>query len=200
MEFQFTPNQQHAFNDYYSSLQAELHSLFGDDITASVRRLGLIPFRIAMVLTARRCHDTGELGSTFLYDDEDLQNAMPSIASSSSTPSACTRNSPAQSSPSPLPRAPSAKNSSSPASLECSPRRPSRSWPPASTSPSPRPSATLAAGASRESSFESNKVTTKKHNNENPYRQRPQGQHPPANALRTASSGSTNTHVKSLPP
>ena len=76
MEFQFTPNQQHAFNDYYTSMLAELHSLFGDDIIASVRRLGLITFRIAMVLTARRCHDTDKLGSTFLCDDEDFQNAM----------------------------------------------------------------------------------------------------------------------------
>ncbi len=76
MEFQFTPNQQHAFNDYYTSLQAELHSLFGDDIIASVRRLGLITFRIAMALTARRCHDTGELDSTFLCDDEDFASSM----------------------------------------------------------------------------------------------------------------------------
>lgn len=76
MEFQFTPNQQHAFNDYYTSLQAELHSLFADDIIASVRRLGLITFRIAMALTARRCHDTGELDSTFLCDDEDFASSM----------------------------------------------------------------------------------------------------------------------------
>mgnify|MGYP000962170332 CR=1 FL=1 len=76
MEFQFTLDQQHAFNDYYTSLQAELHSLFGDDIIASVRRLGLITFRIAMVLTALRCHDTGELGSTLLCDDEDFASSM----------------------------------------------------------------------------------------------------------------------------
>ena len=76
MEFQFTPGQQHAFNDYYTSTQAELHGLFGDDIIASVRRLGLITFRIAMVLTALRCHDTGELDSTLLCDDEDFASAM----------------------------------------------------------------------------------------------------------------------------
>ena len=76
MEFQFTLDQQHAFNDYYTSLQAELHSLFGDDIIASVRRLGLITFRIAMVLTALRCHDTGELNSTLLCDDEDFASSM----------------------------------------------------------------------------------------------------------------------------
>ena len=53
-----------------------LHSLFGDDIIASVRRLGLITFRIAMVLTALRCHDTGELNSTLLCDDEDFASSM----------------------------------------------------------------------------------------------------------------------------
>lgn len=76
MEFQFTLDQQHTFNDYYTSLQAELHSLFGDYIIASVRRLGLITFRIAMVLTALRCHDTGELNSTLLCDDEDFASSM----------------------------------------------------------------------------------------------------------------------------
>jgi hypothetical protein len=76
MEFQFTLDQQHAFNDYYTSLQAELHSLFGDDIIASVRRLGLITFRIAMILSALRLHDTGEVVTTLICDDEDFQSAM----------------------------------------------------------------------------------------------------------------------------
>lgn len=76
MEFRFTMDQQHAFNDYYSATQTEYHALFGDDIIASVRRLGLITFRIAMVLTALRCHDTGEFGSTLLCDDEDFRSSM----------------------------------------------------------------------------------------------------------------------------
>lgn len=76
MEFQLTPAQQAAFNDYYTTTQAEYHVLFGDDIIASVRRLGLITFRLAMVLSALRLADTGEIGSCILCDDEDFESAM----------------------------------------------------------------------------------------------------------------------------
>lgn len=76
MEFQFTENQQDRFNAYYGATQAEYHLLFGDDIVASVRRLGLITFRIAMVLSALRLADTGEEVSTLICDDEDFDSAM----------------------------------------------------------------------------------------------------------------------------
>ena len=76
MEFRFTDAQQQTFNDYYRATQTQLYGLFGDDIVASVRRLGLITFRIAMVFTALRCHDTGELGATLLCEDEDFESAM----------------------------------------------------------------------------------------------------------------------------
>ena len=76
LEFSFTPTQQQSFHDYYAATQAEYYTLFGDDIIGSVRRLGLITFLIAMILTALRCHDTGELDSTILCDDEDFASAM----------------------------------------------------------------------------------------------------------------------------
>ena len=76
IEFQFTPDQQDRFNAYYGATQAEYHLLFGDDIIASVRRLGLITFRIAMVLSALRLGDTGEEVSTLICDDEDFDAAM----------------------------------------------------------------------------------------------------------------------------
>ena len=76
IEFQFTPDQQDRFNAYYGATQAEYHLLFGDDIIASVRRLGLITFRIAMVLSALRLGDTGEEVSTLICDDEDFSSAM----------------------------------------------------------------------------------------------------------------------------
>ena len=76
IEFQFTPDQQDRFNAYYGATQVEYHLLFGDDIIASVRRLGLITFRIAMVLSALRLGDTGEEVSSLICDDEDFDAAM----------------------------------------------------------------------------------------------------------------------------
>ena len=76
IEFQFTPDQQDRFNAYYGATQAEYHLLFGDDIIASVRRLGLITFRIAMVSSVLRLGDTGKEVSTLICDDEDFNAAM----------------------------------------------------------------------------------------------------------------------------
>ena len=76
MEFSLTPSQQQDFNTYYRSAQEEYHYLFGDDIIASVRRLGLITFRIAMVISTLRTMDTGEMSHHLICDDEDFHSAM----------------------------------------------------------------------------------------------------------------------------
>ena len=54
LRFKLTPGQKRKFNSFFEDLQNEQVAMFGDDIVASVRRLGLIAFRIAMVLTALR--------------------------------------------------------------------------------------------------------------------------------------------------
>ena len=76
LEFSLTPGQQSAFHDYYRSTQEQYYYLFGEDIIGSVRRLGLITFRLAMVLSALRLHDTGEVVTTLICDDEDFRSAM----------------------------------------------------------------------------------------------------------------------------
>lgn len=57
----FTLQQEHQrrFNAFFSKTQAEYAALFGNDIIASVRRLGLILFRFAMILTVLRQMDDG---------------------------------------------------------------------------------------------------------------------------------------------
>ena len=50
----FSPAQQAQFNKFFSELQLEQVGLYGDDMIACVRRLGLVCFRIAMVLTILR--------------------------------------------------------------------------------------------------------------------------------------------------
>ena len=76
IRFQVTDSQRQKFNAYFSSLQEEYYHAFNDDIIGSVRRLGLICFRIAMVLSALRMWDTGERPEELICNDEDFESAM----------------------------------------------------------------------------------------------------------------------------
>ena len=51
------PGQQNAFHDYYRSTQEQYYYLFGEDIIGSVR-----------------LHDTGEVVTTLICDDEDFRS------------------------------------------------------------------------------------------------------------------------------
>ena len=59
IRFTLPQEQQRRFNAFFSKAQAEYAALFGNDIIASVRRLGLILFRFAMILTVLRQMDEG---------------------------------------------------------------------------------------------------------------------------------------------
>ena len=53
-----------------------LYNQYGDAIVASIRRLGLITFRIAMILSALRLTEDGDFESDFECLDEDYQTAV----------------------------------------------------------------------------------------------------------------------------
>ena len=59
IRFTLQQEQQRRFNAFFTKTQAEYAALFGNDIIASVRRLGLILFRFAMILTVLRQMDDG---------------------------------------------------------------------------------------------------------------------------------------------
>ena len=59
IRFTLQQEQQRRFNAFFSKTQADYAALFGNDIIASVRRLGLIFFRITMILTVLRQMDEG---------------------------------------------------------------------------------------------------------------------------------------------
>lgn len=61
IRFSLQREQQRRFNAFFSQTQEEYAALFGNDIIASVRRLGLIFFRITMILTVLRQMDDGSL-------------------------------------------------------------------------------------------------------------------------------------------
>ena len=74
--FSVTDSQRQKFNSYFSALQQLYYGIFKDDVVASVRRLGLICFRIAMVLSVIRLMDTGECPEQLVCDDEDFDSAL----------------------------------------------------------------------------------------------------------------------------
>lgn len=78
--FKFQPHQQKEFNSIFEGMQEEQHSFLGDDIVATVRRLGLITNRIAQTLSGIRLADREDVDITTLEtlecDDRDFRIAM----------------------------------------------------------------------------------------------------------------------------
>lgn len=54
IQFTLSPTQGVQFNDFFRDTQSRYAAIFGEEIVATVRRLGLIMFRIAMILTVLR--------------------------------------------------------------------------------------------------------------------------------------------------
>lgn len=54
IQFTLSPVQGVQFNDFFRDTQSRYAAIFGEEIVATVRRLGLIMFRIAMILTVLR--------------------------------------------------------------------------------------------------------------------------------------------------
>jgi hypothetical protein len=76
LRFCLTATQQQAFNTYFTQAQNQYLYLCGIDYLATVRRLGLITFRVAMILTALRIMDTGNITSPMVCDDTDFNTAL----------------------------------------------------------------------------------------------------------------------------
>lgn len=76
IRFSLTPDQQSQFNSFFADIQLEYSNLFGTDIIASVRRLGLITFRLAMILTTLRHMDGAPLADSIVCSDTDFRTAI----------------------------------------------------------------------------------------------------------------------------
>ena len=80
IRFTLTLDQQRQFNEFFSSTQADYAVMYGDDIISSVRRLGLILFRFAMILTVLRQMDAGTFPLPVGNEDGQRQEAVLSCA------------------------------------------------------------------------------------------------------------------------
>ena len=74
--FALTKAQQNEFNRYFAEVQTQYALLLGKDMVASIRRLGLIVFRMAMILTVLRIMASGEWCTTLICRDDDFDTAL----------------------------------------------------------------------------------------------------------------------------
>ena len=76
VEFKLTVEQQQKFNQLFVKLREKYASQIGSDSVAIVNRMGIITFRIAMILTAIDAHDRGVVITILDCKDEFLQAAL----------------------------------------------------------------------------------------------------------------------------
>lgn len=79
IEIQLSEEQQEKFNTFFSALQTKYINLQPEEYIATVRRLGLIAFRIAMLFTTLRIMEDGEVNSIRQCENVDFDNALAMV-------------------------------------------------------------------------------------------------------------------------
>jgi len=79
IQFCLTPAQEQQFNQFFEQVQQTYLNLQGLDYIATVRRLGLVAFRIAMIFSALRIMDHGDLPKLIICEDRDFQTTLEMI-------------------------------------------------------------------------------------------------------------------------
>lgn len=80
IEIRLTTTQQQQFNTFFESLQTKYINLQPEEYIATIRRLGLIAFRIMMLFTAFRIMEDGDVNATKECEDIDFENAITIIS------------------------------------------------------------------------------------------------------------------------
>ena len=76
IRFSFTSRQSADFNKRFEAWQSEYVNPCGDEFVASVRRLGLMTFRLAMILSALRIMEDGFIEERLVCSDMDYESSM----------------------------------------------------------------------------------------------------------------------------
>jgi hypothetical protein len=79
VHFSLTPSQQLQFNQFFERMQTLYVNIQEEDIISSVRRLGLIAYRIMMIFSALRIMEDGEIAQNLYCSDTDFQNTLDMI-------------------------------------------------------------------------------------------------------------------------
>lgn len=79
IEFCLTAEQKAQFNQFFAHIQEQYIALQGLDYIATVRRMGLIAFRISMILSALRILETGDTSEQVICEERDFQAAISMV-------------------------------------------------------------------------------------------------------------------------
>ena len=79
VKFSLTQTHQEQFNRFFNELQSEYYQTMGDDYMATIRRLGLITYRVAMILSVLRLLETGEIPVKITCIDDDFNTAKTMV-------------------------------------------------------------------------------------------------------------------------
>lgn len=80
IEVRLSIPQQQQFNTFFESLQTKYINLQPEEYIATIRRLGLIAFRVIMLFTAFRIMEDGDVNQVKECEDVDFQNALTIIS------------------------------------------------------------------------------------------------------------------------
>ena len=80
IEIRLSETQQQQFNTFFESLQTKYINLQPEEYIATIRRLGLIAFRLTMLFTAFRIMEDGDVNQVKECEDIDFQNALTIIS------------------------------------------------------------------------------------------------------------------------
>lgn len=76
IQFVLTKDQQQAFNHFFTTCFQHYFNLKGEEYIGTIRRLGLITFRVAMILSALRLMDSGEIPEKLVCEEQDFNTAL----------------------------------------------------------------------------------------------------------------------------
>jgi hypothetical protein len=79
IEVTLSRKQEEKFNTFFAALQIKYIELQPEAYIATVRRLGLVAFRIAMLFTALRIMEDGDVNKTKECEDVDFDNALAMV-------------------------------------------------------------------------------------------------------------------------
>ena len=80
IQITLSQNQQIQFNAFFSKIQTKYLNVQTDDYLATVRRMGLIAFRLMMLITTLRIMEDGDCSTIRECEDIDFQNVLDLVA------------------------------------------------------------------------------------------------------------------------
>ncbi len=79
ISFSYTEEQKVKFGNFFSNLNLFYLNVKSPEYVATVRRMGIIAFRISMVLTGLRVLETGDISKNIFCDDEDFKSTLTMV-------------------------------------------------------------------------------------------------------------------------